>query len=138
MFVARSVFESAAVAMVSSVFSWGFSFVASGIWQLQLIVWLGALGHIGRTGWRVLRWRTERVIVTNRRLVCTRGVVLRKARTWYLHGGVTNVDYGEQSLAGRLFGYGTLRVESAGQHNVGADREFIHFLPDPHVVAGML
>jgi hypothetical protein len=136
MSVARNLLTSAGVTVVSFIASWGFSIVASGIWQIQAIVWLAAMGHMARTGWRVLRWRADAVIVTNRRLLCMRGILTRRVTGWNLHL-ITNVDV-EQSLCGQLLGYGTLRAESGGQHNLGARREFIYFLPDPDHMAGLL
>lgn len=134
--VARELFKSMAVTVMSFVFSWGLGVAAPGIWQIQVIVWLAAMGHLGRTGWHVMRWRLDAVIVTDRRLLCARGLLTRRVTGWNLHL-ITGVDY-EQTLLGQLLGYGTLRVESGGQHDVGAAREFIRFLPDPAFVAGML
>lgn len=108
--------------------------VAPGAAQVLLVI--GAAAHAGNLGWRVLRWRVAAVIVTDRRLVCPSGVIGRKVCATNLQR-VTNTEY-QQSAIGRVLGYGTLRVESGGLHDEGAERELIRFVPNPEFVHRLL
>ncbi len=79
--------------------------------------------------WRVLQWRTERLIITDRRLLMVTGLLSRKVAVMPLRK-VTDMTF-EQPLVGRLFdraGWGTFVFESAGQ-----DQAFhrVRFLPQP-------
>lgn len=79
--------------------------------------------------WRFLEWRTERLVVTDRRLLMINGLISRKVAVMPLRK-VTDMTF-TQPLLGRLFdryGWGTFVFESAGQ-----DQAFhtIPFLPEP-------
>lgn len=80
---------------------------------LDDIVWLAALYAYGRMVWFFLEWDFARFIVTNRRIILVTGLINRKVAMMPLFR-VTDMTY-NQSLAGRLFGWGTFVVESAGQ-----------------------
>jgi uncharacterized membrane protein YdbT with pleckstrin-like domain len=68
----------------------------------------------------VLAWDRTRLVVTNARLLVIHGIVRRRTASVQLSpGGALEV---EQSLAGRLLGYGTL---------IAGDVE-VPFVPDPH------
>ena len=56
----------------------------------------------------VWRWDRTRVLVTDERLIVVHGVVRRRSAAVRLHG-VGAIEL-EQTLPGRLFGYGTLAV----------------------------
>lgn len=72
----------------------------------------------------VWRWERTRVVVTNRRLVVVEGTLRRREATVALGGG-SAVEV-EQSLAGRLLGYGTI---CAGELEVP-------YVPDPRGLVG--
>ena len=79
--------------------------------------------------WRFLEWRTERLVVTDRRLLMINGLISRRLAVMPLRK-VTDMTF-TQPLLGRLFekwGWGTFVFESAGQ-----DQAFhtIPFLPRP-------
>jgi len=79
--------------------------------------------------WRVLEWRNERLVVTDRRLLMLNGLISRRLAVMPLRK-VTDMTF-TQPLLGRLFdryGWGTFVFESAGQ-----DQAFhtIPFLPRP-------
>ena len=87
------------------------------------------LGGVAWYGWRVLEWRTERLLVTDRRLLMITGLLSRRVAVMPLRK-VTDMTF-EQPLVGRLFdraGWGTFVFESAGQ-----DQAFhrVKFLPRP-------
>src|SRR5262245_19925798 len=63
--------------------------------------------------WFVLDWYFEEIVVTNRRVLLVTGVLNRKVGIMPLIK-VTDLTF-EQTLWGRVLGYGTFIVESAGQ-----------------------
>ncbi len=75
--------------------------------------------------WEVLFWWHDRYVLTNDRMISLSGVFNKKAASMPL-AKITDATY-ERSWLGRIFGYGLLNLESAGQ--VGFDK--IDFLPDP-------
>ena len=80
-------------------------------------------------GWRFLEWRTERLVVTDRRLLMVNGLISRRLAVMPLRK-VTDMTF-TQPLMGRIFdryGWGTFVFESAGQ-----DQAFhtIPYLPTP-------
>ncbi len=80
---------------------------------LDDVIWLAALAMMGRMVWVVLEWNNDRFIVTSRRIMMVTGLVTRKVAMMPLFR-VTDMTY-NRSLMGRIFGWGTFVVESAGQ-----------------------
>lgn len=76
--------------------------------------------------WYVLDWYFEQLVVTNRRVLLVSGVLNRKVGVMPLIK-VTDLTF-QQSLWGRLVGYGTFIVESAGQDQALSR---IAFVPRP-------
>ena len=58
-------------------------------------------------------WWIERIVVTDKRVMIAQGIVVHNVGMMPL-GKVTDLTF-QRSLGGRLLGYGTLIVESAGQ-----------------------
>lgn len=93
-----------------------------------------ALGYamfipLGYLFWKVLDWRTERLIVTNRRLLLITGVLNRKVAVMPMRK-VTDLTF-ETSLVGRLLrerGWATFIFESAGQDQA---LHRVTFVPTP-------
>jgi len=79
----------------------------------QAAVVVAALVHSTFLGWSILRWRTDHLIVTDRRLLRIAGIVTVTVDSVPLNQ-ITDATC-RQSLTGRILGYGTLRIESAGQ-----------------------
>lgn len=77
------------------------------------IVWYVALAVLGYAGWRFFEWQVDRFIVTDKRILLTSGLLTHRVGMMPLRK-VTDMTY-ERSLAGRLCGYGTFVMESAGQ-----------------------
>ncbi|MGB9377979.1 MAG: PH domain-containing protein [Mycobacteriales bacterium] len=75
---------------------------------------LAAFGMIMRLVYRVLEWDFDRFIVTNRRIALVQGLLWSRKVAMMPLERVTDMTY-SQSAAGRLFGWGTFVVESAGQ-----------------------
>ncbi|XVX20805.1 PH domain-containing protein [Actinomycetota bacterium] len=88
--------------------------------------WLGWMVVLARTVYRLLEWRHDWFVATDKRLLKFYGFITRKVSMMPL-AKVTDMSYG-RSIPGRLMGYGTFILESAGQDQ--ALRE-IHFVPEP-------
>ncbi len=99
------------------------------IWPLQTILWYATLAAVGRFAYRVLEWWVERVVVTDKRFMITSGIIETKISLMPITK-VTDMSY-TRPIVGRILGYGTLRVESAGQKQ---DLERIDYLPRPETV----
>jgi membrane protein YdbS with pleckstrin-like domain len=91
--------------------------------DLLLAVWVVLLA---RLTWRVLEWREDWFVVTDRRLLLRTGLVTRRVAMMPLIK-VTDMSYARPP-AGRVLGYGEIVIESAGQDQ--ALRRITH-LPDP-------
>lgn len=76
------------------------------VWFFALAVFLWAL-------WCWLEWRNERFVVTDKRILLFRGFITKRVPMMPLTK-VTDMTY-ERSILGRMLGYGTFVLESAGQ-----------------------
>ncbi|MDQ4093335.1 MAG: PH domain-containing protein, partial [Actinomycetota bacterium] len=72
------------------------------------------------------QWWVELIVITDKRFLITSGIVVTKISMMPITK-VTDMSY-LRSFGGRLLGYGTLRVESAGQKQ---DLERVSYLPKP-------
>ncbi|HSO65947.1 MAG TPA: PH domain-containing protein [Ornithinibacter sp.] len=90
--------------------------------NLSLIVFWGALGWLV---WRVLNWRREWFVATDKRFLLFYGFIRRKVAMMPLLK-VTDMTF-DRSLLGRVVGYGTFVLESAGQ---GQALSVINHVPD--------
>lgn len=82
-------------------------------WVIQNILWYAALLVVLRFAYVVMEWWVERLVVTDKRFVMTTGVFTTKVLMMPITK-VTDLTY-ERSAWGRMMGYGTMVVESAGQ-----------------------
>lgn len=89
-------------------------------------VWIGWLGVLGWAAWEWIQWRHTRVIATDKRIVLFEGWINHKVSMMPLKK-VTDMGY-ERSVLGRILGYGTFILESAGQDQALSK---IDFVPDP-------
>lgn len=96
---------------------------------VQNVLWYVALFILLRFAYYVAEWWVERIVVTDKRFMITSGVFTTKVAMMPV-SKVTDLTY-ERSLDGRMMGYGTLVVESAGQIQA---LNRIEFLPDPERV----
>jgi len=76
--------------------------------------------------WRLWEWRVDRILVTDRRIVEVSGLLTRKVASMPLEK-MTDLTY-SRSIGGRVFGYGRIGVESAGQDQALTS---IDFIPSP-------
>lgn len=88
----------------------GVTLVASAVWFL----------------WRMFDWRSERFVITDKRVLLVNGLLTRRVAIMPL-SKVTDLTY-ERTLGGRLLGYGTFVMESAGHHQAMSR---IEYLPIP-------
>lgn len=76
---------------------------------------LGALviGALGYFSWHAFEWWNDRLVVSNRRMLLVSGLLTRRVAMMPLNK-VTDMTF-ERSPLGRVLGYGTFVMESAGQ-----------------------
>lgn len=78
-----------------------------------------------RFGWDVGLWWVDRYVLTTARILSLSGLITKTIVSMPLQR-ITDLRY-SRSIPGRILGYGTLELETAGEN--GLDR--ISFLPDP-------
>ena len=93
---------------------------------IDTIVGLVAIAFVVRLLWKILMWWCDRIVVTNQRIVQVSGVLTRKVASMPLEK-LTDMTY-RRTIGGRLFGYGDLIVETAGQKQAMYE---IVYLPRP-------
>lgn len=86
----------------------------------------GWVALVARLTWRVLEWRADWFVVTDRRLLLRTGIVTRRVAMMPLIK-VTDMSYSRPPV-GRVLGYGEIVIESAG-HDQALRR--IRHLPRP-------
>ena len=96
---------------------------------LDNLFWYGALAVMLKTSYQVSEWWVEKVVVTDKRVMRSRGLFTHNVDMMPLTK-VTDLTF-TRTLTGRMLGYGTMRIESAGQIQ-GLER--LSFLPDPDEV----
>jgi membrane protein YdbS with pleckstrin-like domain len=77
---------------------------------ILVIVWLVVMGWVF---WHLIEWYYDRFVLTNKRLMLITGIIARNVGMMPL-ARVTDMKY-TQSPLGRVLGYGTFEIESAGQ-----------------------
>ena len=88
-----------------------------------------ALAAVLRFTMQTILWWIERIVITDKRVMRSEGFINHKVGMMPLTK-VTDLSF-DRGLGGRMLGYGTLMVESAGQDQ--AFRE-IHYIPRPEEV----
>jgi uncharacterized membrane protein YdbT with pleckstrin-like domain len=96
---------------------------------IQNILWYVSLLVLLRLAYFIIEWWVERIVVTDKRFMLTSGVFETKVAMMPI-SKVTDLTY-ERTVAGRMFGFGTLIVESAGQIQA---LNRLEYLPDPEEV----
>jgi membrane protein YdbS with pleckstrin-like domain len=91
-----------------------------------LLVLLGALFYLGL---RVAEWWMRHFIVSPRRMLLTSGVLIRTV-TLLPRRRITDLTW-QETFFGQILGYGTFRIESAGQHQALSR---VTFLPHADVL----
>jgi uncharacterized membrane protein YdbT with pleckstrin-like domain len=109
-FLSWDVFETFALLVICFLLSY---LLPPSMWVVQNILWYVALLIILRFAFVVIDWWVERLVVTDKRFVMTKGVFTTKVLMMPITK-VTDLTY-ERTASGRVLGYGTIIVESAGQ-----------------------
>lgn len=92
---------------------------------LFLLVWLAWGLVFLRFLWQAFNWAVDYFIVTSHRFILTSGVFNRKVAMMPL-AKVTDMTF-QRSFLGRVFGYGTFILESAGQDQALSHVDFIPY-----------
>jgi membrane protein YdbS with pleckstrin-like domain len=108
--LAWDIFEAVALLAVAMMVSY---IAPQSWWLLHNVLWYAALFVVLRFAYVVLLWWVERIVVTDKRMMMTTGIITTKVLMMPI-GKVTDLTY-ERPFMGRIFGYGTMVVESAGQ-----------------------
>lgn len=124
--------QMSAVMPLAFVVSVALDYLSVGIWQLQAALWVSTLLHQLFMAHKVMSWRSELLIVTNKRLVIVSGVFSRLLEEDRLCN-TTNYRVWQPPM-GRVFGYGQITVESAGNHDKSSMREVVHLVPNPWII----
>jgi len=107
------------------------------LWSLSLLIFLGLLLLVVVVGLLILiaawiQYRTTEFAVTDRRIIAKTGFVSRRTVEMFLDK-VESLNV-EQTVPGRMFGYGTVTVRGTGAtsepfHNISAPLELRkHFM----------
>jgi Bacterial PH domain len=97
---------------------------------VQSLLWSIAAAAVLRLAWNALEWWMEVFVVTDKQIIFSHGVIMRRTDMMPLTE-LTDVSLWWRPAAGRLLGYGTLRVELVGQKQ---DLETLEYLPRPEKV----
>lgn len=95
-----------------------------GLIELLLVAWLLLFG---RAGARLWEWNLEWFVATDNRILLIYGFIIRKVDMLPM-SKVTDMTF-HRSISGRIFGYGSFILESAGQDQALSD---LHFIPNPN------
>lgn len=109
-FLGWDIFEAAALLAGCVLVSY---LLPPGAWLIQNVLWYAALAVLLRFVYFVGEWWVERIVVTDKRFMLTSGVFTTKVAMMPVTK-VTDLTY-ERTLNGRVMGYGTIIIESAGQ-----------------------
>jgi membrane protein YdbS with pleckstrin-like domain len=89
------------------------AFLPASLSLLANLLWWAWFVLVGWAAWKVLRWRNDWFVATDKRLILTYGLITQQVAMMPLVK-VTDMSYNRSPL-GRLLGYGTFVMESAGQ-----------------------
>jgi len=90
-----------------------------------LIIWGLFVVLLGWLGVKIWEWAVNYFVVTSKRLILAKGVVVRNVGMLPL-GKVTDMSF-RRSTIGRILGYGEFIVESAGQDQALRNVKFIPY-----------
>jgi membrane protein YdbS with pleckstrin-like domain len=99
------------------------------VWFFDSVAWYGSLAAIVRLAYRASHWWHTIVLITDKRFMQISGIITSEAAMMPMTK-VTDLKF-KQPLLGGVFGFTTLRIESAGQNQ---DLEQFKFVPDPEEV----
>ncbi len=123
--VAEPVITTAAVFALAILVDWRITasteFIATALWWCFFVTVIRLL-------WRLLHWRHNWFVATEKRLLLRYGLITHKVAMMPL-SKVTDMTY-ERTIPGQLLGYGRFILESAGQDQA---LRLINWVPHPDV-----
>jgi uncharacterized membrane protein YdbT with pleckstrin-like domain len=96
---------------------------------LDNLAWYAGVVVVGRLTVLVALWWVERIVITDKRVMQSTGIITHKLDMMPL-GKVTDLTF-LRTLSARMLGYGTMRIESAGQIQ---GLEKIDYMPRPEEI----
>lgn len=93
------------------------------------VIWVAWLVIVGRLAYKVYEWSDEFFAVTNVRVILLRGTFTRRVDMMPL-AKITDLTV-NRTIMGRMLGYGTITLESAGQDQALAKVEHV---PEPETI----
>jgi membrane protein YdbS with pleckstrin-like domain len=93
------------------------------------VIWVGWLVVLSRLAFKVFEWSDEFFAVTGVRVMLVHGLLTRRVDMMPLNK-VTDLTV-DRSIMGRMLGYGTIVLESAGQDQALSTVEYV---PEPEAV----
>jgi membrane protein YdbS with pleckstrin-like domain len=93
------------------------------------VIWVGFLAVASRLAFKVFEWSDEFFAVTKVRVMLVHGLVTRRVDMMPL-SKVTDLTV-DRSIMGRMLGYGTIVLESAGQEQALSKVEYV---PEPETI----
>jgi hypothetical protein len=124
----RAVLQSMAAMPLAMLLAFVLGWLFLGVLLLQIILWLPTIAHQCYMAYLILQWNADVVVLTDQRLIRTRGVFTTSVDAANLDM-ITSSSY-YSNFFGKIFNYGTLRVVTAGDN---PSLEQIDFLPTPAV-----
>ncbi|MCW2858576.1 MAG: hypothetical protein JWP48_284 [Actinoallomurus sp.] len=96
---------------------------------LLTVIWVAFLAVTSRLAFKVFEWSDEFFAVTKVRVMLVHGIVTRRVDMMPL-SKVTDLTV-DRSILGRMLGYGTIVLESAGQEQALSRVEYV---PEPEAI----
>jgi uncharacterized membrane protein YdbT with pleckstrin-like domain len=93
------------------------------------VIWVGFLAVASRLAFAVFEWSDEFFAVTKVRVMLVHGIIVRRVDMMPLTK-VTDLTV-DRSILGRMLGYGTIVLESAGQEQALSR---VDFVPEPEAI----
>lgn len=122
--LSKVVFQTTAAVLILVWVSVGVSSFGEGVWFIQSILWYLEVFFLLRLIYHVMTWWDDRIFVTDQRFLRVYGIIKITVDAMP-RSKVTDMTY-YRTFMGRLLGYGTLRIESAGQKQ---SLEYINYIP---------
>ncbi|WP_037079415.1 PH domain-containing protein [Pseudonocardia spinosispora] len=96
---------------------------------LDNLTWYGGLVAVLRLTIFIAEWWVERIVITDKRVMLSKGILTHNIGMMPL-GKVTDLTF-ERTMTGRMIGYGTMIIESAGQIQA---LNRIDYMPQPEEI----
>lgn len=93
------------------------------------VIWVGWLLIVGRLAFKVFEWSDEYFAITSVRVILLHGILVRRVDMMPLKK-ITDLAV-NRSILGRMLGYGTVVLESAGQDQALSKVEYV---PEPESI----